>query len=232
MKTLTMTAPGKNALGTPLMTWLVTELREAAGEPIFLMGADNVFSAGLNLKEVASLDRPGMAKYLALLETMVDALYNYPGPIVAWVNGHAIAGGCVIALACDHRLVKNDPSIRIGLNETQNGLQLPPKTGKLVSHRVPAHALDRVVLGGALHSPEVALRLGLVDEIVASEDEARAYAAQVAKAPAAAYALAKETLRKGVLDISEEEQKHFIATTVPLWTSDELKVKLSAILKK
>ncbi|MEO7113034.1 MAG: enoyl-CoA hydratase/isomerase family protein [Polyangiaceae bacterium] len=232
MKTLTMTAPGKNALGTQLMTWLITELREAAGEPVILTGAGDAFSAGLNLKEVVSLDRPGMAHYLHLLESMVDAIYNYPGPTIAWVNGHAIAGGCVIALACDHRLVKNDPAIRIGLNETQNGLQLPPKTGKLVRHRVPAHSLDRVVLGGALYSPDVALRLGLIDEIVTSEADVHAYAAQVAKAPPAAYALAKETLRKGVLHVSEAEQKHFIAETVPLWTSDELKIKLAAILKK
>ena len=232
MKTLTMTAPGKNSLGTPLMTWIITELREAAGEPIFLTGAGDAFSAGLNLKEVASLDGPGMAHFLTLLEDMVDALYNYPGPTIAWVNGHAIAGGCVVMLACDHRLVKNDPAIRIGLNETQNGLQLPPKTSQLVRHRVPAHSVDRVVLGGALHSPEVALRLGLVDEVVANEDEARAYAAQVAKAPRAAYATAKETLRKGVLHISEADQKRFIAETVPLWTSDDLKARLAGILKK
>ena len=81
-----MNAPGKNALGTELMTWLVDRLAEARGEPIFLAGAGDSFSAGLNLKEVASLDAPGMTRFLGTLERMVAALFHYPGPVVAWIT--------------------------------------------------------------------------------------------------------------------------------------------------
>ena len=95
---ITMAAPGRNALGAGLMTHLIAELRAANGRPVFLTGADGVFSAGLNLKEVAALDRPGMVRFLGLLDDMVDALYAYGGPTVACINGHAIAGGCVVAL--------------------------------------------------------------------------------------------------------------------------------------
>jgi enoyl-CoA hydratase len=179
MITLTMRAPGKNALSTELMTWLTDELSRAGGEPVFLTGGGDAFSAGLNLKEVASLDAPGMDRFLATLEKMVTALFEYPGPTIAWVNGHAIAGGCVVALACDHRLVTPDPRVRIGLNEVPLGLRFPPRTWRLVRHRIPAHAIERVILEGGLHSPSVALRLGLVDEIVADEATARAYAAAV-----------------------------------------------------
>jgi enoyl-CoA hydratase len=232
MKTLTMNAPGKNALGTELMTWLVKELKAANGEPIFLTGAGDAFCAGLNLKEVASLNETTMVTFLDVLEDMVDVLYNYPGPTIAWVNGHAIAGGCVLTLACDHRLVKNDPKIRIGLNEVQIGLQFPPKTWRLVTHRIAPRSCDRVILEAGLYSPEQSMKLGLVDEVMASEEEARAYADQIAKAPAAAYAVAKRNLRSGVLDISKEERASFIAEALPRWCAPELKARIVGMLKK
>lgn len=237
MITLTLAAPGKNALGTELMSHIISTLkggRDASGfgEPVFVVGAEGAFSAGLNLKEVASLDPPGMTKFLETLEEMVDVLYNYPGPTFAYVNGHAIAGGCVLALACDHRLVKNDSAIRIGVNEVPLGLQFPPKTWRMVKRRVPPRALERVVLEGALHSPAKALALGLVDELVESEEEARAYAARVCKADPGAYAVAKRGIREGVLDITAEEKRAFFEEAVPRWTSPALKAKLAAVLKK
>ncbi len=88
------------------------EVRAVAGRPLLIMGAGDVFSAGLNLKEVAQLDRPGMEAFLGLLDDVMDTLYGHPGPTVACVNGHAIAGGCVIALCCDVRIAVDDPRVR------------------------------------------------------------------------------------------------------------------------
>src|SRR5215470_9196041 len=98
MHEIVLRAPGKNALSTELMTWIVRELEVAAGRPVLITGAGDAFSAGLNLKEIATLDPLGMERFLGTLEGMVDALYTYPGPTAAAVNGHAIAGGCVVAL--------------------------------------------------------------------------------------------------------------------------------------
>jgi len=232
MITLTMNAPGKNALGTELMTWLIERLTEARGEPIFLTGAGDSFSAGLNLKEVASLDAPGMTRFLGTLEGMVEALFHYPGPVVAWINGHAIAGGCVVALACDHRLVTAQATTRIGLNEIPLGLRFPPKTWRLVRHRLPAHAVDRVILEGALHPPQTALRLGLVDEIVADEGQARAYAERIAAAPHAAYVAAKSALRERVLEVEPDEERHFREVVLPAWVTPELKGRIAAVLAR
>ena len=232
MITLTMNAPGKNALSTQLMTTIVDRLGEARGEPVFLTGEGDAFSAGLNLKEVASLDEAGMTRFLGTLERMVDALFHYPGPIVSWINGHAIAGGCIVALASDHRLMMSNPRARIGLNEVPLGLLFPPKTWRLVRYRVPAHTIDRVVLEGGLHAPDVALRLGLVDEVVASEAEARAYAERIAAGPAPAYAAAKRALRAGVLDVSDAEEAHFRDAVLPAWVTPELKARLRAVLAR
>ncbi|HEY8041526.1 MAG TPA: enoyl-CoA hydratase/isomerase family protein [Polyangiaceae bacterium] len=232
MVTLTMKAPGKNALSSGLMTWLIERLDEARGEPVFLTGDGDAFSAGLNLKEVASLDHPGMERFLGTLERMVAALFHYPGPLVAWVNGHAIAGGCIVALACDVRLVTASPAARIGLNEVPLGLRFPPRTWRLVRHRVPAHAVERVVLEGALHGPETALRLGLVDEIVAGEAEARAFAERMASVPRDAYGAAKRALRDGALDVDAAEERRFLEEVVPRWITPELKAKLAAVLAR
>jgi enoyl-CoA hydratase len=227
---LTLDAPGKNALSTPLMTWILDRLAEAGGEPILLSGAGDTFSAGLNLREVASLDLAGMRAFLQTLERMVEALYSYPGPLVGWINGHAIAGGCVLALACDCRLMTNDPRARMGLNEVPLGLRFPPKTWRMIERRVPAHSIDRVVLEGGLYPPETALRLGLVDELVADEAAAKAIAHRIADAPRAAYVAAKRALRKGALALGPGEAEAFVDEVVPTWVTPELKARLAARL--
>ena len=87
MKEIILSAPGKNAINSALMRQIIDELRAAAGEPVLLTGAGDAFSAGLNLKEVLALDPAGMAAFLELLEEMTRALFEYPGPTVALVNG-------------------------------------------------------------------------------------------------------------------------------------------------
>jgi len=84
--------PAKNALGTEMILYVTEALQAAGGKPVLLTGTADAFSAGLDLKEVASLDASGMATFLRRLEEMAAALYCYPGPTVALVNGHAIAG--------------------------------------------------------------------------------------------------------------------------------------------
>lgn len=230
---LTLSAPGKNALGTDLMRGILDQLRAANGAPILVTGAGDAFSAGLNLKEVISLDAPGMQRYLGTLEEMIDALYNYPAPTVAWVNGHAIAGGCVVALCCDHRVASDDPKIRIGLNEVALGLQFPPKTMAMVRRQVPSRGLERVLLEAALHGPEMALHLGLVDEVARDAGAvARAHLERLAANPREAYAAIKRTLRGTALRIDDEEARHFRDVLVPMWCSPELKQRVSAALKR
>lgn len=233
MYELTISAPGKNAMSLASMEALLRGLEEAAGRPILLTGAGDAFCAGLNLKEVLSLEPRGMRKFLACLDRLVEHLFGYPGPVVAWVNGHAIAGGSVLALCCDHAVASDDAAIRIGLNETAIGLPFPPKVLAMVRATLPTHSLDRVVLGAELHAPREAARLGLVDEVAA---DARAVAVArlevLAAHPSAVYAYTKNVLRSRALRLPPGEQSAFEADQEPLWTSTETKARIAARLAR
>src|SRR5512146_795258 len=126
MKTVAIASPRRNALSTGVMKALLAGVRAAKDEPILLRGEGDTFSAGLDLKEVVDLDVAGMTTFLDTLEELVAVLWEHPAPIVAWVNGHAIAGGCILAMCCDRVVAGSDPRFRIGLNETALGRPVPP----------------------------------------------------------------------------------------------------------
>jgi enoyl-CoA hydratase/carnithine racemase len=230
MKTIVLEGPGKNSLTTSLMQRLLAEVRGAAGAPLFFTGAGDTFSAGLNLKEVADLDAPGLTRFLGVLEELVAAIFEHPGPTVAAVNGHAIAGGCVLALCCDVRVMTARPGARIGLNEVALGLRFPPRTLKMLQKRVNAPVLTRLILESALVTAPEALTLGLVDAL-GEEADARARLETLAGLPPDAYAAAKKALL-GTLDVSAETQRAFLEDSVPVWASPELKAGLAKMLKK
>lgn len=231
MYTLTLEGPGKNALSLALMESIIARLREAAGEPVLLVGAGDAFSAGLDLKQVAGLDRAGAERFLGALEDMTDALFHYPGPMVACVNGHAIAGGCVVALSADYRVVADHPKLRIGLNEVALGVLFPPKVFALVRYRVPPRGLERVVLEAALHDGQTALALGLVDEVAAdAPGVARRRLESLAAHPRDAYVATKRALRAGVLELSDSARRWFHDELVPAWIAPAVKERVTAVL--
>lgn len=223
--------PGMNALGTSLMRRLLDELEAAGDAPILLRGAGRAFSAGLDLKEVASLDEPGMRAFLELLEALIVRLFHHPAPVVAAVNGHAIAGGAVLALCCDAAHCTDSERARIGLNEVGLGLQFPPAVLAAVRHRLDPRQQGEVLLGAGLHRPGPASRLGLVDSL--SDDPvaaAQAHLARLAAHPPAAYAATKAALRGGVTQVDADDRRRFLEEVVPVWNSVETKGRLLAIL--
>lgn len=236
MREIRLDGPGKNSLGTTMLTFLVDQLREAAGEPVLLTGAGDALSAGLDLRELGSLESESMLTFLRLLEGAVAALYLYPGPTVALVNGHAIAGGCVLTLACDHRVAAANPKIKIGLNEVALGLRFPPRILAMVQQRVPLQFHTEVLLGAQLFDPAGALRAGIVDEVVeveAARSVAEAKLEKLGKSPREAYALTKGDLRGTDQDLCPDavwEPK--IRGAVAGWTSPELKQKIAAMLAR
>lgn len=231
MHTITIEGPGKNALGSELMQQLIAGFEAADGAPVLLTGAGDAFSAGLNLKELLELDLDGMRGFLERLGTLAALIFDYPGPVVACVNGHAIAGGCVLALCCDWRVGTSSPKARIGLNEVALGLRFPQRLLRMLRHQLPR--LEQVALDAGLYAPDQALALGLLDEL-ADDPLARAQERLAARAkhPAAAYAAAKASLRAGVAVRVEAEEEAFLRDVVPAWVTPEVKAIVRKALGK
>ena len=224
MTEIVLEGSGKNALSTELMTRTLRAVRAARGTPILLRGEGTAFSAGLHLKELSTLDRAGIETYLGVLDELVLALFHHDAPMVACINGHAIAGGCVLALTCDLRVATSAPGTKIGLNEVALGLEFPPRILRLVRARVGRAQQRRVLLEAGLYAPEEALRLGLVDEVA---DDPLAVAqrrlAVLAGHPLDAYAATKRALTDGALDLSAAEEAAWTQRILPRWASEETK---------
>ncbi|MEM6926103.1 MAG: enoyl-CoA hydratase/isomerase family protein [Myxococcota bacterium] len=232
MLDIVIAGPAKNALGTEILQSLRDQLAAAGDVPLLVRGEGDAFSAGLNLKEVIAADGAHLGRFLDLLHEVVIGLFRHPAPTVAAVTGHAIAGGGIVARACDHAVATTDPKTRIGLNETAIGLQFPPRLLDMVRSRLPRRFHYEVLLGGALMSPVDALRTGLVDELA---DDALSVARQRLEAlaghPRATYAANKAMLqgRTGLADPVAEQR--FLDDVLPSWSSPELKARLQALLK-
>jgi enoyl-CoA hydratase len=233
MYELRLDGPAKNALGDAMMTRLFDGLREANGRPILFIGTAGAFSAGLNLREVAGLDAERAQRFLGRLEELMSAIFQYPGPTVACVNGHAIAGGCIIAMCCDWRVAQTGSPAKIGLNEVAIGLRFPPRILEICRRRISVHHLGEVLLGAKLYSAVDALRVGLVDEVAGhAEDAARAHLAALAAHPAEAYAMTKRDLRGEVpRDLVDEASWRLkMLELLPIWTDPALKERVAKVL--
>jgi len=223
--------PGKNALGTELIQSVLADIEAANGAPLLFTGAGDAFSAGLNLREVERLDEAGMTEFLDRLVSFFQTIWLYPGPTAAAVNGHAIAGGCILAMCCDHAVATDNSRARIGLNEVAIGLRFPPALLRFVQATVSPPNLNEVVLGAGLHKPHDALRLGLVHAVSADPvADATEKLVAWAKHSPTAYAATKHDLRADVMTASESEKAAFQKEVVPFWTSPELKAQIRAIL--
>ncbi|MBV9947010.1 MAG: enoyl-CoA hydratase/isomerase family protein, partial [Myxococcales bacterium] len=193
------------------------------------------FSAGLHLKEVAALGENDAESFLRLLEECMSALYLYPGPTAAAVNGHAVAGGCVLALCCDHRVATSAPAVKIGVNEVAIGLRFPPRVLAIVRSRVPRGHRERVLLGGELFAPAEARELGLVDEVGADPSAlARRRLEHLASHPPDAYARTKRDLRGATPEdlASDAALERWLAESLPGWTSSEMKARIARVLRR
>lgn len=158
-----------NALNPELCGDLRTALREAVdggAHGIVLSGGPKVFSAGLDVPFLLGLGEDRDALFAAWSEFFSAArdLARCPVPIVAALAGHAPAGGCVLALCCDYRVMAEGP-FRIGLNETQVGLVAPEGIQDLLRRVVGPHRAERMLVSGEMVEAQRAFEIGLVDEL-------------------------------------------------------------------
>lgn len=193
-----------SAMDIELCEAIVAELDAARSDAVrgaVITGTGTAFSAGVDLYRIIN-DGPSYgARFLPVLDAMLRSALTFPKPLVAAVNGHAIAGGCILAAACDHRVMAEGTAV-IGVPELVVGVPFPALPLEIMAARVPATALRELVYTGRNLQVDEALAKGLVDEKCSADrliDRACAVARQFASVPAEAFALTKETFYTAIL---------------------------------
>ncbi|HXM64984.1 MAG TPA: enoyl-CoA hydratase/isomerase family protein [Terriglobales bacterium] len=168
VRELQLNRPPANALSPELIVALKQAVEAApqdGARAIVLSGMPGRFSAGLDVPLLLTLERPAIATLWREFYALWGVLARSPIPIAAAITGHATAGGAVLPLFCDYRIAAQG-DWKLGLNEVQVGLQLPPAIFSALKRLIGAHQAERLAVGGLLISPDEAARIGLVDEIV------------------------------------------------------------------
>jgi enoyl-CoA hydratase/carnithine racemase len=200
---LAVRRPPVNAIDLTLVREITERLRDAAGSvacrAVVVTGAGNAFSAGIDVRVVPTYDTATRAEMLRGINRMVAALYGLPKPTVAAINGHALGGGCEIAMGCHIRILKE--TARMG--QTESNLGITPGFGG--TQRYPrlmgrGLALEHLILGTQVSAQEC-YRTGLVNRLSKEGEtlnDAKAMARELAKRPPIASRLIIEAVDDGI----------------------------------
>jgi enoyl-CoA hydratase len=201
---LAVDRPPANALDLELLDELVAAFDRAAADPpaaLVLAGRPGFFSAGLDLKAMPGYGPDELRRLVEGVERMVLSSYGLPCPVVCAITGHAIAGGFVLAMCGDHRIVSAEG--RYGLTEIRVGVPFPAAAIGVVAAELSPSTARSLALSGALVDARECLRLGAFDEIAAPDevvDRAVALAAELAAVNPEVYARTKAQLRGPALE--------------------------------
>ena len=237
IRELRLNRPPVNAL----VSELLRQLREAvAAAPsdgvraLVLSGAPGIFSAGLDLRMLVTLDRAGINALWKDLYDTLRAVACSTIPIAAAVTGHAPAGGTVLALFCDWRVVAQG-DWKLGVNEVQVGLALPPVILRALQRLIGAHQAERLSTRGLLFGPEEALCIGLVDEIVPPErviPQAIAWCQELVALPSQAVAYTRAQARAGLTELFKRGLGSELEAMQTAWWTDETQAMLRSVAER
>lgn len=218
-----------NALDLELLL-AITEAMHVVDQAraVVITGSGSSFSAGVDLQRIVAGGPSYVEEFLPALSDSFMAIFDHPGPVVAAVNGHAIAGGCVIAAACDVRLMSQG---KIGLAELSVGVPFPPVPMEIMRHAV-GPAAGHLVLTADLLDPAQAQSIGLVQHVCNAEDlvdSALDRARQMARIPADVFSLSKRQLQQPARDRIAARRGDEKAV-VEMWSSDRTRDAIARYL--
>ena len=233
VRVLALSSGRVNALDVELLeelTAAVRELQDSGAGALVVTGAGRVFCAGVDLNRVVQGGADYTDRLIPALSDAFVAMFGYPGPTVAAINGAAIAGGCVLACACDRRLI--GPDAQIGASEVRVGVPFPAAALEVVRHACGDHA-EKVLLGGGLYRGDDAIASGLAHRVVADDlvGAAVAEASDLGEISADAYGHTKAQLRAPTLarisDASGIDRE-----VRQLWGADQTRQRIADSLER
>jgi enoyl-CoA hydratase len=233
---LTLAHGRANAFDVELLAALRRALAEALrsdARALVITARGGIFSAGVDLLRVLDGGRVYLAEFLAQLSDALAELFALPRPVVAAINGHAVAGGAILAWACDYRLMARGPG-RIGVPELRVGVPFPLVPAEVVRHALGSRRAQRAMLAGMLVEAGRAREEGLVDEVVEPEElmeRALAVARSLGGAPPASYARTKSDLRRPVMEAWSRLRAAHDRETLEAWDSAEVRGAIRAYVE-
>lgn len=227
--------PPANALNGKLIAALGNAVEGAPAEGargLVLAGRPGMFSAGLDVPALLQLDRPGIEEVWRDFFRLMRALAASPIPVAAAVTGHSPAGGAVLAIFCDHRVMA-EGKFKIGLNEVRVGIPLPSAIYQAFERLVGPRLAQRHGVAGNLLTVEEAHRIGLVDEVCPLdevEERAAAWVRELLALPAGALSATREVVRRSLVQAVDERSEGDVEAIHERWFSEETQSALRTMV--
>ena len=240
VRELRLNRPPVNAINPELVTALRQAVEAAPHDGVralVLSGAPGRFSAGLDVPLLLGLDRTAIAALWREFYGLLRALAGSPIPIAAAITGHAPAGGTVLPLFCDWR-VGAQGDFKIGLSEVQVGIILPPIILAALRRQIGPRQAERLAVTGALISPQEALNVGLLDEVVPTErvvNRALEWCQALLAFPAEAMAVTRKNARADLVGLCDNFEPELEAVAEAWWrpqTQHALRAMVERLGKK
>jgi Delta3-Delta2-enoyl-CoA isomerase len=237
VRELRLNRPPVNALTGELLAGLRDAIGHAASDgarAVVLSGLPGRFSAGLDVPLLLTLDEAAVSRLWRELYATLEAIATSAVPIVAAITGHAPAGGTVLSLFCDWRVMAQG-EFKLGLNEVQVGIPLPPVIMGGLRRLVGPRRAEYLGVSGVLVSPDQALAAGLVDEVVAADDvvpRALAWCRNMLALPKDAMTLTRREARRDLHQLFESGMDAELTTVIANWWTPATQKTLSGLVEK
>lgn len=236
VREIKLARPPANALSVELVEKLIQSLVTAGEEAgaVVVSGLPGMFSAGLDVPQLLQFERSDMSRFWQIFLRLLKTIAHMPVPTAFAMTGHAPAGGIVMAIFGDYRIMPKG-NFKTGLNEVQVGLAVPsPIHGALV-RAVGPHTAERILVAGELMDSEKALRIGLIDELAEDSDRvvARAieWCEQHLALPHLAMTTTREMARADLRDFFDDKSELGVEKFVDIWFSDDTQATLKALVE-
>jgi Delta3-Delta2-enoyl-CoA isomerase len=235
---LQLDRPPVNALRGDILDELheriIGAVQDEKVQALVLSGKPGFFSAGLDVPFLLGLDRTGIYDMWKSIFAVCEALAKSPIPVCAAITGHSPAGGAVLSLYCDHRIMSRG-RYKIGLNEVQVGLPLPGLLYEALVYVVGSRQAERLAVGGLLLCPQRALEVGLVDELSDEKDVLDAaiqWSQTLLRSPQIALRLTRKRCRQKLVDTFAVLDEAMLHSFVDVWFSEETQITMKAMVDK
>lgn len=224
-----------NALNEPMITQINDCFADLKNDPrvhaIILTGSGNFFSFGFDIPEFLTYSKDAFIKFLVKFTDLYSYLFLYPKPVVAALNGHTMAGGCMLASTCDYRIMVSGKA-KISLNEITFGSSVPAGSIEMLKFCVGSKNAASILYQGAMYSAAEAFEVGLIDQVTSEENlatEAGKIAKNLSEKEESAFRSIKELLRRPIAEEMKKRELDSILEFVDIWYSEKTWKNLKGI---